>query len=99
LATADDNSVRSGQEALAVLAKLPQHPTKIDIQFLEVLSAAQAEAGDFDRAVATAAKAVAEASKIKSRRLAEFQDRLRLYQAHQPFRTKAKAAPRLAGPA
>ena len=95
LATADDPAVRSGPEALELLARLPQHPKKVDIQYLEVLSAAQAEAGDFDQAVATAQRTVAEARKVRSRRLVEFEDRLRLYQTHQPYRMKVQANPRL----
>ena len=54
LATADDEAVREGDKALAILAKIPQNPKRIDIQYLEVLSAAHAEAGDFDQAVAAA---------------------------------------------
>ncbi|MDX1946097.1 MAG: tetratricopeptide repeat protein [Pirellulaceae bacterium] len=97
LATADDPAVRSGTEALQLLANLPQSPKKIDIQYLEVLSAAQAEAGDFDRAIATSQQLLAEARHIRSRRLAEFEARLKLYQAHQPYRMKVEALSRPRG--
>jgi tetratricopeptide (TPR) repeat protein len=89
LATADDEKVRNGRQAIAILSKLPQDPQRIDIQYLEVLSAAHAEAGQFDRAVTTAETALAEARRIRSRRIGEFQERVQLYRSQQPFRTRA----------
>jgi tetratricopeptide (TPR) repeat protein len=89
LATADDESVRDGEQAISILQKLPQDPKRIDIQYLEVLSAAHAEAGQFDEAIAAAEQALAEARKIHSRRVAEFEARVQLYQSHRPFRTRA----------
>jgi tetratricopeptide (TPR) repeat protein len=92
LATADDPAVRNGQQALAILAKISQDANKIDIQYCEVLSAAHAEAGDYDQAVAVAERALAEARKIKSRRVEEFAERVELYRARQPLRMKAEAS-------
>ena len=93
LATADDPAVRDGQRAVSILAQLPQNPRRIDIQYLEALSAAQAEAGDFEQAIASAGKALDEARRIRSRRVAEFAERLRLYQSHQPYRLTASKSP------
>jgi tetratricopeptide (TPR) repeat protein len=89
LATADDAAVRDGQQAIAILGKLPQDPQRIDIQYLEVLSAAYAEVGQFDEAISAAEKALAEARKMHSRRIGEFEQRVQLYQSQQPFRTRA----------
>ena len=83
--------MRNGQEALVILAKIPQDASKIDIQYCEVLSAAHAEAGDYDQAVVVAEEALAEARKIKSRRVEEFSERVELYRASQPMRMKAEA--------
>jgi len=91
LATADDAAVRNGKNALAILAKIPQDPKRIDIQYLEVLSAAHAEAGEYDQAVAAAEKALAEARRVKSRRVPEFVQRVESYRAKQPFRMKVES--------
>ncbi len=91
LATADDPAVRNGKQALAILAKIPQDANKIDIQYCEVLSAAHAEVGDYDQAVAVAERALAEARKIKSRRVEEFAQRVEHYRANRPFRTSAES--------
>ena len=93
LATADDPALRDGRRALAILRRLPQDSRRVDIQYLEALSAAQAEAGEFDQAIASAAKALDEARKIRSRRVTEFEERLKLYQSHQPYRLTASKPP------
>jgi len=93
LATADDDEVRDGRKAIAILAQIPQNAKRIDIQYLEVLSAAQAEAGDYDQAVATAQRALDEARRVKSRRVSEFVQRVESYRARQPFRMNADANP------
>jgi tetratricopeptide (TPR) repeat protein len=90
LATADDEAVRNGGKALAILAKVPQNPQRIDIQYLEVLSAAHAETGDYDQAVAAAERALDEAQRVKSRRIKEFAQRVELYRAKQPYRMKVE---------
>jgi protein O-mannosyl-transferase len=92
LTTSADGAVRDGKKALAILGKIPQKPDRIDIQYLEVLSAAHAEVGDFDQAVNFAEKALAEARQIKSRRVNEFAERLELYRAKQPMRMKADSS-------
>lgn len=97
LATADDDQVRSGDEAVQILSKLPKLPRTMGLQYLEVLSAAQAEAGQFEAAVQTAEKALAEARKIHSKRMAEFEARLQLYQSRQAYRMKAAPEQKLVG--
>jgi thioredoxin-like negative regulator of GroEL len=99
LATADDPAVRNGHEAVELLSALPQDAERVDIQYLEALSAAHAEAGNLDQAVAVAQRVVAEARKVQSRRLAEFEARLRLYQSGQPFRYKVQKPDLVARPA
>jgi len=93
LTTSADGAVRDGKKALAILDKIPQKPDRIDIQYLEVLSAAHAEVGDFDQAVNFAEQALAEARQIKSRRVNEFAERVELYRAKQPMRMKANSSP------
>ena len=88
LTTSADDGVRDGKRALGVLSKIPQEAGRIDIQYLEVLSAAHAEVGQYDQAVAVAERALAEARKIKSRRTEEFAERVELYRARQPMRMK-----------
>jgi len=91
LATADDQAARDGNRALAILGKIPQDPKRIDIQYLEVLSAAHAEAGEYEQAVAAAERALAEARRVKSRRVKEFAERVETYRAKQPFRMKVES--------
>ena len=91
LTTSTDGAVRDGKRALAILAGIPQDPKYVDIQYLEVLSAAHAELGDFVQAVAIAEQTLAEARKIKSRRVKEFVQRVELYRARQPFRMTAES--------
>jgi cytochrome c-type biogenesis protein CcmH/NrfG len=88
LTTSADDGVRDGKRALAILATIPQRADRVDIQYLEVLSAAHAEAKQFDEAVTIAERALAEARKIKSRRIDEFAERVELYRSRQPMRMK-----------
>jgi tetratricopeptide (TPR) repeat protein len=90
LTTSADDAARDGRRALVILAKVPQEADRADIQYLEVLSAAYAEVGEFDKAVAVAEQALAEARKVKSRRVEEFAQRVELYRAKQPMRMKAE---------
>ncbi|MCI0358018.1 MAG: tetratricopeptide repeat protein [Planctomycetaceae bacterium] len=92
LTTSADGQVRDGKKALAILVKLPQEPDRIDIQYLEVLSAAHAEVGDFDQAVIFAEQALDEARKIKSRRVEEFAERVEMFRAKQPMRMKVDSS-------
>jgi tetratricopeptide (TPR) repeat protein len=89
LATADDDRVRNGPEAVSLLESLPQDPgKKVDAIYYEALAAAYAEAGQFDRAVAAAKTALHEARRQGARRVSEFEARVRLYQSGQPHRQR-----------
>ena len=59
LATAPDDAIRNGHEALKILQPLAATGAVADLHYLEILAAAQAEAGQFDRAVRTARQASA----------------------------------------
>ncbi|MFL5244542.1 MAG: tetratricopeptide repeat protein [Gemmataceae bacterium] len=95
LATDRDDNHRSAGEALFLAQEACQATaTQPRAEFLDTLAAAQAEAGRFDEAVATAKKALALASPaLGSERIAAMQSRLRLYEAHQPYREASAAKP------
>lgn len=85
LATAPDDALRNGEEAVRLLAALP--PTdELDLQYLEALAAAQAEAGSFDLAQATATKLVELARRQRSPRAGDYAAELAEYQASRPHR-------------
>ena len=58
LSTSPDEAVRDGTEALALASAVVQDTAACSHRALEVLAAAHAELGDFDRATRAAAKAV-----------------------------------------
>ena len=89
LATAPDDSLRNGAEALELIQSLPAQVIR-DLQQIEVLAAAQAETGHFDAAVATAERLVRYAQRAKSKRQAEFAAQLAQYQKQQPWRLSAQ---------
>lgn len=87
LATSSDASVRDGREALRLASalnaasgdRLPSH--------LDALAAAQAELGDFAAARATARRALQAArAQGQAQAARDIEQRLRLYEAGQPFR-------------
>jgi tetratricopeptide (TPR) repeat protein len=87
LATSPDDSIREGDSAVSlaldVLGKTPEPPP----EYLDVLAAALAEAGQFDRARQEAQRAVAIASRQGRADLASaIQRRADLYKSHKPFR-------------
>ncbi|HZN35306.1 MAG TPA: tetratricopeptide repeat protein [Pirellulaceae bacterium] len=86
LATAPDAKVRDGAAALSLVDAIRQNPRRTDIQWHEVRAAALAELGRFDEATLEAARAVAAAESIRSKRLPELKLQLAGYQGHQPWR-------------
>jgi tetratricopeptide (TPR) repeat protein len=86
LATAPDDNLRNGAEALRLAESLPQDPRHVDIQWQEVHAAALAELGRFDQAVIASERAVAAAQSISSKRVGQLQAQLASYRAGQPWR-------------
>jgi hypothetical protein len=92
LATAPDESTRNGEEAVAHATAACELSGDRDAQCLSTLAAAQAEVGRFDEAVATAERAAALAwesnDSSQHDQIPSLRERLRLYQAHRPYRDK-----------
>jgi tetratricopeptide (TPR) repeat protein len=80
LATCADERVRNGQEALALARALPKMSGDASARAYDILAAALAEAGQFDEAVACAEQALRLAPKI-----ADIEQRLKLYRQRQPY--------------
>jgi tetratricopeptide (TPR) repeat protein len=89
LATTEDTRFRNPADAVKLAEKACALTTYKDAEALDTLAAAYAAADRFKKAIETAEKAmelaVAEGRKDLA---AEIQDRLRLYQAGQPYRQK-----------
>jgi tetratricopeptide (TPR) repeat protein len=87
LATDADAALRNGAEAVRLATSATQLAAN-DPTAWDALAAAQAEAGNFPDAVTAANKAIELATSSKQTDLAaKFLDRLKLYQAGQPFHT------------
>jgi protein O-mannosyl-transferase len=86
LATASDDKLRDGAEAVRLAERASRLPTVKEICVPGTLAAAYAEAGRFPEAVATAEKAVKEETDAGETRFASVnQQLLKLYRAGQPF--------------
>lgn len=86
LATAPDANLRNGASALQFAQRANDLTGHANVDYLDTLAAAAAEAGDFTLAVATARKAL-ELSSPEDRD--ELEARLKLYEAQQPYREAA----------
>ena len=86
-ATAPDDSVRRADEAIAIAERLRQAAADAPA-VLDALGAAYANAGRFDEAVAQATRAAELAEKAGDPTAAEIRERITLYRAGRPFRTK-----------
>jgi tetratricopeptide (TPR) repeat protein len=94
LATAPDAGLRDGPEAVRLATGATQLAAS-DPTAWDALAAARAEAGNFPDAVTAANKAIELADAGKQTELAaKLRDRLKLYQAGQPFHAPPPAAPR-----
>jgi tetratricopeptide (TPR) repeat protein len=86
LATAPDAKLRDGTGAVRWARVACAGERGSDPAALDTLAAAQAEAGDFDAAVATARRGVELAKEAgNQRRAARLLRRLALYEGHQPY--------------
>lgn len=87
LATADADEVRNGAEAVEVAERARDIPGVDEVRALDVLAAAYAEAGRFDDAVVAAQDAIDAARAAgQTSSAGPIAARLRLYEAHQPYR-------------
>ena len=90
LATHPDDAVRNGVEAVRLSERTQQSPENTPEMLpglLDTLAAAQAEAGRFDEAVATARRAAEQARELGQTELAsDIDQRAALYRAQNPYR-------------
>ncbi len=87
LATAPDDTVRRADEALALATQLRQAAPDT-AAVLDALAAAYANAGRYDDAASTAARAAELAERAADPAAAEIRERAALYRRGQPFRAK-----------
>ncbi len=86
MATSQSEQARNGAEAVALAQLAVELSGTRDPALLDILAAAQAEAGQFERAVATATEAAQLASRRGDTQLeAAVQERLKLYRSDRPF--------------
>lgn len=86
LATSPDASLRNGAEALSLAESANRLESADNAEVLDTLAAAYAEAGQFDRAIASATRAQALATQAGNAKMAgAIRSRLLLYQARHPF--------------
>ena len=87
LATSPDDSLRDGQRAIELAGKACTLTGHQQAPLLSTLAAAYAEAGEFDKAISSAEKALEAADRTKNEPLKnEIDQNLKLYRNHQPFR-------------
>ncbi len=87
LATLEDDDLRNGAEAVELAEKVCEATGYQQAASLDTLAAAYAEAGDFDRAIETAKRAIAQVESAGNETVAAaMREHLRSYQAGQPCR-------------
>jgi hypothetical protein len=87
LATCPDDRVRSAARAVQLAERASRMTGDGESEVLDTLAAAYAEAGDFDRAVATADRAAARAAQLGRTQLAEtIRTHRTLFQERRPLR-------------
>ena len=89
LATCPDDSMRNGQQAVAHALKACELSAWEDVNTIDTLAAAYAEAGDFDHATKYAERAAELAAEKKK---AAYLERLELYRQRKPYRRTAQAS-------
>jgi tetratricopeptide (TPR) repeat protein len=85
LATCTEEKIRNGKESVTLATTVCATSTWKDASFIDTLAAGYAELGDFDNAIKyekQALQLIKSPSKVSDR----FQDRLSLYEKHQPYR-------------
>lgn len=92
-ATCPDDRLRDGIEAVQRAERAVWLTRQVDLEMLDTLAAAYAEAGRFDDAVATAERALEKATRANRADLqAKLASRLDLYRVHRPVRMVTPAA-------
>ncbi|MDB6027228.1 MAG: repeat-containing protein [Verrucomicrobiales bacterium] len=87
LATHPDASVRNGAEAVALAKQACDASQQVEAKSLDVLAAAHAETGDFQKAISVATQAQQLAVAVKNDQLADsIAQRLHGYHNQKPFR-------------
>jgi tetratricopeptide (TPR) repeat protein len=86
MATSPDASQRNGKKALELAQQANQLSGGKNVVILETLAAAQAEAGDFPKAAATAQGALPLALAARHASVSALQMQISMYQARVPFR-------------
>ena len=105
LATCWEGSIRDGKKAIEVATKACELTQWKEPTYLNTLAAAYAEAGRFDEAITWQKKAIDHPEAFGAAELEQVKQRLKLYEAHKPYReprpeaakTGAKANPVAAG--
>ena len=89
LAANADGRLRNGSKAIELLIPVAQGPD-CDSNLLDTLATAYAESGQFDRAVATAQRAIAKArdESLPAGAIDDMNKRLELYKKRQPYHDK-----------
>lgn len=88
LATCPDDQTRDGQRAIEEAQKACGLSAWEDVNAIDTLAAAYAEAGDFDQAVEYAQRAI---EKVPEHKKAAYEERLNLYRQKKPFRRTAES--------
>jgi Flp pilus assembly protein TadD len=95
LATKESPRSVDGRHAVELAEQASQAAEGGDPRLLDILAAAYAQAGDFDRAIATANTAAGQAKAAGSPDLARIiEGRIALYRSHKPFHQWSDQAPR-----
>jgi hypothetical protein len=94
-ATHPDPRMRNGATAMPLAQMACQAMPTPRVESLDTLAAAQAEAGQFDLATATAKSAITRATSARQSDevLQQLQERLRSYESRQPYRDLTGAGP------
>ncbi len=97
LATTLNDNVRNGAKAVEVAQQALQRSSGKQPEYWDTLAAAQAEAGQFDAAVASAEKALQQAKDTGADEhfIRDIQQRLELFQSGQPYHAAAQHPQRL----
>jgi Flp pilus assembly protein TadD len=91
LATQPDAKIRNGAEAVQLATQACDLTSRTNAQYLESLSAAYAETGHFDEAVASANQAIALADKAGEKDVADAGwNLIQHYQSRQPYRQEIR---------
>ncbi|MBI5775724.1 MAG: tetratricopeptide repeat protein [Verrucomicrobia bacterium] len=90
LAAHPDPKIRNGEEAVKLATRAIELSGKPSARLMNTLAVAQAQAGKYDEALATAAKAVEQANATSQKELAaQIQKQMQAYQLKRPFHDAA----------